>query len=243
MIVFMANVSVAEAAKRLGVGVPRIHQRIADGSLRAERIGSQWVIDELSLLRVAERKEAGRPLSARSAWAIIALAEGDEEALAKLAPVERARAKARLEELLAFVAEPPKSEVDVRRIGFALRSLFRNRAARELRKAAVADLPSLREDIRWASVVSPAVSGIASPDVDGYLAASDMKPLSQDFLLMLADSDANVVIHMLPEGQQAYPESKLLLAADLAEHRGPREELRAAELLREVAEGRAVVRR
>lgn len=49
----MARVSVAEAARRLGVGVPRIHQRIADGSLRAERLGSQWVVDELSLLQVA----------------------------------------------------------------------------------------------------------------------------------------------------------------------------------------------
>lgn len=59
MVVFMAKVSVAEAAKRLGVGVPRIHQRIVDGSLRAERIGSQWAIDELSLLRVSERTGAG----------------------------------------------------------------------------------------------------------------------------------------------------------------------------------------
>lgn len=237
MIVFMANVSVAEAARRLGVGVPRIHQRIADGSLRAERIGSQWVVDELSLLRVAERKEAGRPLSARSAWAIIALSEGDEEALAELAPVERSRAKARLEALLALVAKPPKAEADVQRTASALRSQFRNRARRELRMAAGADLPGLCDDPRWESLVSPAVSGIASPDVDGYLSSGDVKPLSQDFLLMPAGGDANVVLHVLPHRQKAYPESKLLLAADLAEHRGPREELRAAELLREVAQG------
>lgn len=75
---FVANVSVAEAAKRLSVGVPRIHQRIADCSLRAERIGSQWVFGELSLLRVVESKAPGRPLSARSAWTLIALAEGGE---------------------------------------------------------------------------------------------------------------------------------------------------------------------
>ena len=84
-IVFMAHVSVAEAARRLGVGVPRIHRRIAAGSLRAERIGSQWVVDELSLLRAGEYREPGRPLSARSAWAIIALAEGDNSALGALA--------------------------------------------------------------------------------------------------------------------------------------------------------------
>ena len=242
-IVCMANVSVAEAAKRLGVGVPRIHQRIADGSLRAERIGSQWVVDELSLLRVAERNEPGRPLSARSAWAIIALAEGDSEALAALAPAERARAKVRLEALLNLVAKPPKAEADVRRIALALRLLFRNRAVRDIRKAAVADLPNVREDPRWESIASPAVSGIASPDVDGYLAAGDVEPLSREFLLMSANNDANVVIHVLPEGQSAYPESRLLLAADLAEQRGPRDELRAAELLREVAEEREGAKR
>ncbi|MBC7592616.1 MAG: helix-turn-helix domain-containing protein [Kineosporiaceae bacterium] len=232
----MANVSVAEAARRLGVGVPRIHKRIADGSLRAERIGSQWVVDELSLLRVAERNEPGRPLSARSAWAIIALAEGDDEALSRLAPSERARAKARLNELLDLAANRPQGEAEVRCISSVLRLMFRNRAARVLRKAADADLPGLREEGRWQSLASPAISGIASSDVDGYLAGRDVDALSRDFLLMPADSDANVVLHVLPEGQQAYPQSKLLLAADLADQRGPREELRAAELLLEVAE-------
>jgi excisionase family DNA binding protein len=243
MIVFMATVSVAEAARQLGVSVPRIHQRIADGSLRAERIGSQWVVDELSLLRIAERKEAGRPLSARSAWAVIALEAGDEDALAALAPVERSRAKARLHELLSLVAERPRSEADIRRVASALRLLFRNRARRELRKAATADLLKLREDPRWVSLVSPAASGIASSDIDGYLAPSDVDPVSRDYLLMRADSDANVLIHVLPEGQHAYPKSKLQLAADLAEQRGAREELRAAELLREVSDERVVVSR
>jgi hypothetical protein len=90
--------------------------------------------------------------------------------LAGLAPVERVRAKARLEKLSALVAQAPKGEDDVRRVASALRSMFRNRAERILRKAAVADLPGLREDSRWESVVRPAVSRIASSDVEGYLA-------------------------------------------------------------------------
>lgn len=235
-IVFMARISVAEAARRLGVGVPRVHQRIADGSLRAERIGSQWVVDELSLVRVAERSEPGRPLSARSAWAIIALAEGDDDALSRLAPSERVRARSRLHELLDLVAQRPQGEADVRRIASALRLMFRNRADRVLRKAADADLPGLRDDARWQSLASPAVSGIASSEVDGYVAGRDIDSLSRDFLLMPADSEANVIIYVLPEGQQAYSDSRLLLAVDLADQRGPREELRAAELLCEIAE-------
>lgn len=238
MIVFMVKMSVAEAAERLGVGVPRIHQRIADGSLRAERIGSQWVVDELSLLHISENNSAGRPLSAGSAWALIALAEGDEDALVLLASAQRARAKSRLKELIALVAQPPQSEEGVRRIAVVLRSWFRNRASRELRKAASADLPALRKDVRWVPFgLSAAASGLGAGDLaEGYLAQSDVASLSEDFLLMPAEQDANVVIHVLPEGRRAYPESRLLLAADLAEHRGPREERRAVELLRECAE-------
>ena len=239
---FVAGVSVAEAASRLGVSVSRVHQRIADGSLSAERVGSQWVVDELSLLRVAERRAPGSPLSTRSAWAVIAMAEGDQEALAGLTAVERARAAVRLERLLADAAGP-QQEADIRRAASGLRSLLIKRSARELRKAAEADLADLRRDSRWLSLVSPAASGIAAPDVDGYLAASDLKPLSEDFLLMPAGSDANVVIHVVPDGQKAYPRSRLLLATDLAERRGPREEARAAELLREIAEARREVGR
>jgi excisionase family DNA binding protein len=239
----MAGVSVAEAARSLGVGVSRVHQRIADGSLRAERIGSQWVVNELSLLRAAERKEPGRPLSARSVWAIIALVEGDDESLRALAPGERTRAGKRLVALLKLADDSPKHEEDVRRIASALRSRMRNRARRELRKAADADLPALREDPRWGSIINPAASGIASANLDGYVSPRNLKPLAEKFLLMSADGDANVVLHVLPEGQKAYPGSKLLLAADLAEQRGPREELRAAELLYEVAQEREAATR
>ncbi len=231
----MPGLSVAEAAKRLGVGVPRVHQRIADGSLSAERIGSQWVIDELSLLRIAERKEPGRPLSARSAWAIVALAERDENALAALASAERSRAKARLGEVFALVARAPRSERDVRRVASALRLMFRNRANRLCFRAADADLPQLREDPRWQSVIRPGASGIASLHVEGYLSDADVDPVAREFLLVPADAEANVVIHVVPPGRVSYPGSKLLLAADLADWRSPREELRAAELLREVA--------
>ncbi len=166
------------------------------------------------------------------------LAEGDEDRLATLAASERFRAKVRLDRLLSLVAEPPKSEDDVRRVASALRLMFRNRAERVHCRTATADLVKLREDARWESVVSPAASGIASADVDGYVDAVNVDSLSRDYLLIPADDDANVVIHVLQHGQRAYPDSRLRLAVDLAEQRGPREELRAAELLHDVADER-----
>ena len=234
---YMAHLSVAQAARRLGVGVPRIHRRIADGSLRAERVGSQWVVDELSLLRVVERSKPGRPLSARSVWAMIALTQGDEQSLAALAPVERARARTRLGELLSLASERPTSEDDVRRVASVLRARLGKRASRKLWRAPDADLAHLGAHARWESVMSPAVSGIGSLDVDGYLAAEDVEPLVREFLLRPVDHGANVVIHVLPPAQRAYAESTLQLAADLAEQRGPRAELRAAELLHDLAQG------
>lgn len=236
MIVFMAQVSVVEAAERLGVNVPRIHQRIADGSLRAERIGSQWVVNERSLLEVAERREAGRPLSIRSAWAVIALSERDDGALRGLAPSERSRARQRLARLLSASEQWPVGEDEASAIAVSLRSLFRNRAERRLLRAAPADLDDLRADSRWRALVESDASGIASGDIDAYLPEGEVERLAKDYLLVPAIDDANVVIHVVPKAQHPYPESRLRLAADLAEQRGPREEARAAELLHGLAQ-------
>ena len=231
----MGAVSVAQAAERLGVSVPRIHQRIADGSLSAERIGSQWAVDERSLLRIQERSKAGRPYSARSAWAIIAASEDDRERVGGSRPAVSARVRMQLKRLLDPAAEPVADEEVVRQFVVSLRSVLRNRAQRRVLRAASADLVDLRADGRWAMLVDLGASGIASPDVEGYLGESDVDGVVRDYLLVAADRDANVVLHVLPDAQYPYPDSRLRLAADLAEHRGPREEARAAELLHELA--------
>lgn len=231
----MGAISVAQAAEKLGVSVPRIHQRIADGSLLAERIGSQWVVDERSLLRVQERSKAGRPLSERSAWAVIAAAENDHERLRPSGLAVSSRVQMQLRRLLEPAAEPLASEEAVGDLAVSLRAMFRNRAQRRLLRAAPADLVDLRADDRWAMLVDLGASGIASPDVEGYLGESDVDGVVRDHLLVEADRDANVVLHVLPDAQYPYPDSRLRLAADLAEHHGPREEARAAELLHELA--------
>lgn len=231
----MGAVSVAQAAERLGVSVPRIHQRIADGSLIAQRIGSQWVIDERSLLHIRERSKPGRPHSARSAWAVIGVSEHDRDRLRPSGPAAWARARMQLKRLLDPAARSAGDEKSVGNLAVSLRSVFRNRAERRLLRAAPADLADLRADDRWAALVDLGAIGIASADVEGYLGQSDVDGVVRDYLLVEADSDANVVLHVIPDVQHPYPDSRLRLAADLAEHRGPREEVRAAELLHELA--------
>jgi excisionase family DNA binding protein len=230
----MAAISVAEAAQRLGVGVARIHQRIADGSLPASRIGAQWVIDERSLAAVRDSDVPGRPLSERSAWALGAVSRGDRDTLAAFRGYEVTRARMRLQHLLAS-----RSDAEERALRL-LRAWLRRRAARQLNRASPRDLPDLRRDSRLLlSGVSDRRSGIAGADVvEGYVPAEEVERVSADYLLsrVAVDADANVVLHVLPgrppaDVRQVAP---LWLAADLAEHRSPREEARAIELLTEI---------
>ncbi len=239
----MGGISVAQAAEQLGVSVPRIHQRIADGSLVAERIGSQWVVEERSLLHVQERSKAGRPHSARSAWAVIAVSEKDRDRIGRGGPAASARARMQLKRLLDPAVDPASGEEAVGDLAVSLRSVFRNRAQRRLLRAAPPDLADLRADDRWALLVDLGASGIASADIEGYLGESDVDGVLRDYLLVEADNDANVVLHVIPDAQHPYPDSRLRLAADLAEHRRPREEARAAELLHELAVERKAAER
>ncbi len=229
----MGSVSVAQAAQRLGVSVSRIHQRIADGSLAADRIGAQWVVDEWSLLQVQERSRAGRPYSARSAWSLIAMEPNRRDCPG--GSVDSSRVRKQWERLLEPAVEPLDSEEAVSELAASLRSVLRNRAQRRLFRAASGDLEDLSADPRWAFLVDGGASGIASANVEGYLEASQVEGIAKDYLLVESERDANVVLHVIPDGQPSFPNSRLRLAADLAEYRAPREEARAAQLAHELA--------
>lgn len=249
--------SLPEAAESLGVNERRVRQRIADGSLRARKVGGRWLIDEADLAGAGERR-AGRPLSALSAWALVGAAvelAGEEEGsgrmgdlLADVAPVVRARSRARLRAYRDHVlgSLPDDGEAGVTRSASDLRNLLRNRADRALYSVSPMDLDDLRADDRLS------LSGLSNPDsviasggvVEGYLRREDLGPIVEDYLMVgVTKSEANVFLHVVDEH---YPlrweslskalDSWLVLAADLAEHRRPREEARALELVRDSAE-------
>jgi hypothetical protein len=131
-------------------------------------------------------------------------------------------------------------EATVHATASLLRSLLRNRAERRRYRVSPRDLADLRDDRRlMLSGLSHPRSGIASGDlVEGYVATDDVGAVVDDYLLSLVatDKEANVVLHVASAVVPGDVDdvSPLLLAADLAEHRGPREESRAAELLREI---------
>ena len=236
----MARISVAEAASRLGVNVQRVHQRIADGSLPAERVGHQWTVEDADVARLHGRP-TGRPLSARSAWVLALVAAAEVSTASEFAAPDRSRARVRLRRLLDDARElsaAQDQEAASAELAARLRSLLRGRAERRLFRASPRDLPDLRSDARVAlSGISLPQAGIASADiVEGYAAASDAGALVDDFLLMDADHrSANVVLHVLDPATAwlhvVRPDHWLLMAADLAEHHRPRETARAARIV------------
>jgi len=236
----MARMSVPQAAAELGVSVARVRQRIDEGSLVAEKVGGRWLV-ELAASGSADRPQRGRPVHPASVWySLLAL---DLAAQVELLEVEGSKV-----DLLSpgLVAEANKVSPASRKRGVARLSAaiaredhdgilawLRNRGERRAYKAAMADLPPLLGDARLLpSGLSHPDSGLSDPRVvEGYVAAVDIDAVAADHWLERPSIDQrpNVFVHVVP----ALPSriGMLLLAADLAEHEGPRERRRAHELL------------
>lgn len=219
--------SVVEAAEFLGVHPQRVHQRIRAGSLAAQKVGNQWVLDLDDLRRIRRLSRSGRPLSRKSAWDLLAVA-GSASAAAALSPSARSRARSRLRDLIGAALAAQPDDVPGQ-LGHALG----NRAERVLFAASPRDLSDIRDDARvHASGVSLPGAGISAGDlVEGYVSGS-VDPLVVDYVLSPAPrARANVVFHVVPDdadhpGLAALGDlasSPLAMAADLAEHEGVRE--------------------
>jgi excisionase family DNA binding protein len=67
MIVSSMNLlSIKEAAERLGVSARRVNQLIDEKKLPAQKIGSQYVINEIALKEVTIHGKPGRPTKIKS---------------------------------------------------------------------------------------------------------------------------------------------------------------------------------
>lgn len=233
----MGPMSVKEAARRLGVSARRVQERIHDGSLAAEKVGGRWLVSDVDLLEIRHRGGAGRPLSERSAWALLAAASDGRLLHECFAPPDRSRARARLRALRSDVGRADLDEAAVL-LGHALR----NRAERHPFYASPRDLGDLRRDsrVRLSGLNHPASNMSAADVVEGYVRAEDLSGVAEFHLMSPASRQrANVVLHVLGAAAESFAtppvmESDLLYAADLAEHAGVREKSEALVAARRV---------
>ena len=213
MVVSM-DVSVPQAAQIMGVSVARARRLAADGRLHARLVGGRWLIDAASLPSAPRRS---RPMSPRMAWALVALSDGGRPDW--VGPRESYRLRRALNRLAAD--DEPE---------LLLRSWLAARAER--RRLSASDVQALRADARviLAGVSDERAGLSAAGDVEGYVQVGDADVVIRDHLLIEAESSADVVLHVSPRLPEA-PVPLLLVAADLADHDGPRELARAREFI------------
>jgi excisionase family DNA binding protein len=212
--VVSVEIEVAEAARMMGVSAVRARQLAREGRLRARRVGGRWLVDVASLPSARRR---GRPMSPRIGWALVRISEG------RVADWVEPRESYRLRQALARLAADDEPEL-------LLRSWLASRAERMTLSASEVD--ALRADPRLVvSGVSDERSGLSAAGyVEAYVRAQDAAAVRRDHLLIDAGTDANVVLHSVLTVPQR-PVPVLLLAADLADHDGPRELTRARQLI------------
>lgn len=236
--------SVAEAAAMLGVHPSRVHERIREGSLPAVKVGHQWVVEAEDVRRIVHNARPGRPLSSRSAWALLAVA-ASHQAASELSPAARSRARSRLRDLLDLVSSSEEPHDAAAPLAHALR----NRAERGLFTASPRDLPGIRDDKRvHLSGVSVPESNMSAGNIaEGYVSSNNLDALVDDYLLSVASrSSANVILHIVRSDMENpaiaalddFVRSPLALAADLAEYDGVRE---TGQAIRSAAELRTLL--
>jgi hypothetical protein len=207
------EVGVAEVADVLGVSPMRVRHMIAAGDLSARRVSGRWLVESQSLPSARRR---GRPMSENVAWQF-----AGPEPSRNVSSQDRYRRRRRRAQL-ASDAEPEQ----------LLRSWMASRAERRLFHSN--EPGSLVQDPRFvpSGVSDPRSRMSVAGVVEGYVLAEDLKSVQRSHLLSPATADANIVIHVSPHLPES-PVPLLLLAADLAEHGGPRELARARELIEE----------
>lgn len=218
-------ISSAEAARRLNVSERRVRALLEEGRIPAQRVSGRWVIDESDVSRYQPGSPAGRPLSERSAWLLVlrAWVVVDRRAPApELSPIEKYRVNRRLERL----QESPDP------LG-VIRSLLAKRAEKVELSSSPSDLVQLREDprIRLSGVSHPDSGLLSNSELEAYVCRKDFESLIKDWFLVKAPAGqrSNVLLHVAADVPDELP--PLVIAADLAERPGVREQQAAREII------------
>lgn len=181
----MVLVSVAEAAEELGVSERRVRQMLDDGSLTGRRIGRSWVIDLAEVHRRGRRPAPkGRPWSPRSAWALLAVLDGEPSALS---PTERSRARRRVRGGIEPLVDRLRARADERSFYAHPGVLSRLAAEPEIVRGGVSALVDHGLDL------------VVESEFDGYVRGRDLDAVVSRFALDGEAERPNVLLRVVSD--------------------------------------------
>lgn len=221
--------SVPDLASRLRISESRARRLVRSGRIQAQRVGGVWVIDEADAAKYQPGAPAGRPLSERSAW-LFALylqefPEGSGAEILHLPAIDKHRLKRRRQRLQE--ASDPVS---------LIRSLMVRRAETAEYSSNPADVAGLREDprVHLSGVSHPEAGLLPSSELEAYVSRKDLVSLVKDWLLVQPRPglQANIVLHLAEKIPEELP--PLVIAADLADWPGVREQEAACRIIRRI---------
>jgi excisionase family DNA binding protein len=207
--------SVPEAARILGLSPARVRALVVAGQLQGTKIGGRWVVERAAVeARKRHRGPGGRPFSPHNAWAMLALASGEDvegvdpsvrsrlrralvlEALEELGPRLSRRAESRF-----FDAHPGE-------ISYIL-------ADPELVGTGISAAAEYGLDL------------VSGQEADGYLRASTLKEFAAAHALFPADPMGNVRLRLVPDESWRFLGHRsvaplAVVALDLTEDPDPR---------------------
>ncbi|KIU01841.1 hypothetical protein [Frigoribacterium sp. MEB024] len=215
----MAELSASEYAKRHDISTRRAQAAAADGQLDARWVGGRWLIDDAA----PHRHQPGRPLSRRSADALMARLTDEPDWANGLSPSERGRTLARIVELR-------QGTTPSERLALWLRTAYPTMRGFD---APTADLPDLRLDTRLTpGGSSDERSGMSDGGrLEAHVSAVDLDAVVHEYLLV-PSRRPNVVLRV-HDGAAPRPLPLGALIADLATNTGPRERAAADRLIHE----------
>lgn len=210
-----SRVTIAQAAEAAGLSRSRIDALVRAGKLSATKVGHQWVLDDPQQLAALTHRR-GRPLSARMAWALMLDLDGVDAPW--VTAVERRRLRDHRDRLRR---DPdPVTRWQALAAGRARRIAYTGTD-----RAALLGDP----EVQASGLSDPRAGLSAGSEAEAYVHEGDWPRVVRRHLLVEPTSAPDVWLHV-----SAYlpPRAlRLQVAADLADHGGPRERARARAIL------------
>lgn len=220
-------ISISEAASLLALTATRVRAMVAKGQLPAVKVGGRWLVERAAVeQRQREGAPRGRRFTPRNAWALLLLASGEDAP--KLDPSVRSRLRRALA-LEGLAALAPR---------------LRGRSSVSTHKAHPGEIPYVLED---RALVPTGISAagsmglglLASREVDGYIAHSQLSRFIANHALSPGGIEGNVRLRAIPDdvwpeldGRSVAPTAAVAL--DLADEPDSRSRTAGRKLVRQI---------